>query len=308
MNADLMRRLSDADPTSVMPPEDEQQREVLREAVVSGRVRPRSLASPARPHRRLVLAVAIAGGLLLLGGSAYAANAVLDDPPTPPVPAPDAFMTRDEVQSEYEVWQQQLDLPPGVEWHVLQRIPNAVSGGLGGAMEVYYQALAEWCVEWIAAAKAGDEARVTTAIAELAAIRRGMPIHHEGMSENQGGFDEGSFVPVFDKAVAAAKQGDFEQLRWFTEGSEQPPLMLDAWCAEWIKAANAGDQERVALAIAELARIRAAMPIATTGLGENLTVSEELVFRAEFDKAVAAAKQGDFELLRPFAGLPQQPR
>jgi hypothetical protein len=296
MNADLIRRLSDADPAAEMPLEDASRREALRESVVAGSVSPRSKATPSRRHRRLIVAIAIAGGIMLLAGSAYAANVVLN--------APDTAMNDDQVQSQYEVWQKNLPLPPGVEWHVLQRIPNVMyAGDRAGEMEVYSQALAEWCAEWIAAAEAGDAARTSAAIAELAHIRRAMPIWREGMSEGDAGFDAGSFVPMFDKAVAEAKQGDFKRLRLFTDGAEQPPLVLDQWCEEWIKAAEAGDDERVAHAIAELARIRAAMPIATTGLGENLSDAEQVDFMAGFDAAVAAAKQGDFDLLYPFAGM-----
>jgi hypothetical protein len=307
MNADLIRRLSDADPIAALTREDESQREALHEAVVSGGVRPRLQIPAPRPRRRLVLALAVIAGLLLLAGSAYAANAVLDDPPTPPMVATDAQMDDDQVQSEYELWQQKLRLPPGVEWHVLQRIPHVGYGGGEGALRAYEQALAEWCAEWIGAAEAGDEARVATAIAELARIRRAMPVAHGDGGEGrmqQGGW-EANYLHMLDEAIATAKEGDFRLLRSITDGAEQPPLALEEWCAEWIAAAAARDQARVSLAITELARIRATMPIAVTGAGANLTGYEELVFIAGFDEAVAAAKQGDFTLLRRFAGSPE---
>jgi hypothetical protein len=172
----------------------------------------------------------VAGVTLLLCGTAvYATKVVLApleplDPP--PTPAADTLMTARQVRAEYRLWTHKIALPPGVTWP-RERLPKGPGGygdrygGNTGTLDALEWALCAWSREWIAAHKAQDEVRSSAAAAAMERVCSVIPEWHEGMTENQGGWESGSIEAVA-AAIAAAKQGDVSGLREFA-----------AWYSRW---------------------------------------------------------------------------
>jgi len=224
MSADVLDVLRAADPAASMPQTTTEDREQLRQAIVASSLDGPEPARPRRSRRRVLLAAIVAGAILLLGGTAvYAAKVMLRPLDPPPTPAADTLMTARQVRAEYRLWTHKIELPPGVKWRG-ERLGKGgegsgdMYGGNTGAMDAIEWAMCAWSGEWIAAAKAQDEVRIASAAAAIDRLRSAMPAWHEGMSENQGGWDSAS-LESFDAAIADAKRGDFGGLqqiaRWF---------------------------------------------------------------------------------------------
>jgi hypothetical protein len=230
MSADALGSLRAADPAALLPAEDADRREQLRRAIVSGSAEEPERARPRRPRPRVLLAAIVAGVILLLCGTAvYAAKVVL--PPLqplapPPTPAVDTLMTARQVRAEYRLWTRKIALPAGVTWP-RERLPKSPDGygdtygGNTGTLDAMEFALCAWSREWIAAANAQDEVRIAAAAAAMERIHSVIPEWHEGMSENQGGWESGSIEAVA-AAIAAARQGDLSGLQEFA-----------AWYSRW---------------------------------------------------------------------------
>jgi hypothetical protein len=222
MSADVLELLHAADPATGMPETTTDDRERLRRAIIAG-----PLDEPERPRRRrrrVLLAAIVAGAILLLCGTAvYATKVVLPPPDPPPTPAVDTLMTAWQVRAEYRLWTHRIALPPGVQWR-RERLGKGgdgsgdMYGGNTGVMDAITWACCAWSREWIAAAKVQDEVRVAAAAAALERLVTAMPLWHEGMTENQGGWDSTS-IESFDAAIEDAKRGDLTGLQqiagWF---------------------------------------------------------------------------------------------
>jgi hypothetical protein len=223
MNADALDRLRAADPAASLPEEDAERREQLRRAIVLSSTDGPERAGTRRPRRRVLLAAIVAGAILLLCGTAvYAAKVVL--PPLkplkpPPMPAADTLMTAGQVHAEYRLWTHKIALPPGVKWR-RERLPKGPGGygdtygGNTGTLDAIEWALSAWSREWIGAAKAQDEVRIAAAAAAMERLSFAIPEWHEGMTENQGGWDSSS-IESLKADIAAAKQGDLRGLQQF---------------------------------------------------------------------------------------------
>jgi hypothetical protein len=219
MTADLLDALRAADPAADLPDTPAADRERLRRAVIAGETRS-SGQGLRRSRYGLVLAAALAAAALLLGGTVvYATRAV--PPPIAPAPTPtvDTLMTAKQVRAEYRLWTQKLPLPQGVQWRK-ERLGHGgegsgdMYGGNTGVMDAITWAICAWSREWVAAADAEDEVRIGAAAEALERIVNVMPEWHEGMSENQGGWDSAA-IDSFKGAVEAAKQGDLTGVRQF---------------------------------------------------------------------------------------------
>ena len=220
MNADVLDLLRAADPAEDMPATAAADRERLRQTILANSADGPKRGWLRRPRRPVVLAAMAIGALLLLCGTVvYAGRAVVTQPPLDPAPTPDpgTLMTARQVHAEYRLWTHKIELPPGVKWR-REQLPTSSDGngdtygGNTGVMDAITWAWCAWGREWIAAAKAHDEARIAAAANALDHLRSVMPEWHEGMTENQGGWDSGELW-VFDVAIADAKRGDLETLR-----------------------------------------------------------------------------------------------
>jgi hypothetical protein len=221
MNADVLGLLHAADPAEDMPDTAADDRERLRRTIIASPADGPKRGWLPRPRRRLLLAVIVVGAIVLLGVTAvYAARVIAPPLPPlapPPTPDPGTLMTARQVHAEYRLWTHKIELPPGVKWRREQLGKGGEGsgdtyGGNTGVMDAITWAWCAWGREWIAAAKAHDEVRVAAAANALDRLRSVMPEWHEGMTENQGGWDSGELW-VFDVAIADAKQGDLETLR-----------------------------------------------------------------------------------------------
>jgi hypothetical protein len=216
MSADILDRIAAIDPAQTMPEATREDDERLVAGIVASTPTPRPLPTDRRSRIRWI---ALAGAaLLLLGGAtAYAAEYVLLPPPTPP-PA-DPGMTWTQFRDEYLEWTTKIELPAGVSWNEFERpydYANTRYGTGMGAMDAIEQAIGRWAQEWIAAAKDRDQRRVAAASASIARLRGAMQSNTEGMSENQGNYDQ-SILDELDAAIAAAGESRFEPLAAFTE-------------------------------------------------------------------------------------------
>jgi hypothetical protein len=221
MNADVLDLLRAADPAEDMPETVAVDRERLRKSIIASSAEELRRGWLRRPRRRVLLAAIVVGTIVLLGVTAvYAAKVIA--PPLPPLappatPDPGTLMTARQVHAEYRLWTHKIELPPGVKWR-RERLGKGgqgsgdTYGGNAGAMDAITWAWCAWGREWIAAAKVHDEVRIAAAANALERLRSAMPEWHEGMSENQGGWDSGELW-VFDVAIADAKRGDLETLR-----------------------------------------------------------------------------------------------
>jgi hypothetical protein len=222
MNADAFDLLRASDPADTMPETPDDYRERLRKTIISSPTDEPERAQHTRPRRRIALAAIVIGALLLLCGTAvYAGRSMVTQPPLDPAPtpSPDALLTARQVRAEYRLWTHKIALPDGAKWPREQlgkggEGPGDTYGGNTGVMDAITWAVCAWSREWVAAADAQDEVRIAAAAEALERIVNVMPEWHEGMTENQGGWDS-TAIDSFKGAVAAGKQGDLTGVRQF---------------------------------------------------------------------------------------------
>ena len=215
MSADIFDRLAAADPATNMPLATSEDDERLLLRVFASSTSPK--AGTIRRRRTYRFVALLGAALLLVGGAtAYGAHYVLTPLETP---APDdSGMTWTQFRDEYYAWTARIELPPGVDWHVFERPYDYANTRYGTGMGAHFaieQAIGRWAQEWIAAAKVREPQRAAVAAAWLQRLRAAMNLHTEGMSENQGGYDQ-AILDELDAAIAAAGEGRFEPLAAFT--------------------------------------------------------------------------------------------
>jgi hypothetical protein len=187
------------------------------------------------PRRRLML-IAVAGAILLLGGTAaygglrFPGLAKLEPVPTPPpLDAPDAvfqskgFRDWQQYHDEYVDWTHKIELPRGAAWRGCDpagRVPDASGMSYSfyvgaGAIDAVWEGMAHWAIEWGAAADAGDGERVAKAEAWVvhlrALLRAGVDTPEHPGDGTRDAMDH-QVAHILDTAIAAAEEGHVEKL------------------------------------------------------------------------------------------------
>jgi hypothetical protein len=225
MSADVLSAMHRADPAASMPADDCVRREeTLRSILASDPAEP-GLRDPAprtrARHRATVLLVA---ALVVVASACatVAATRLLHPAPAnfahvPSAPPRDALLTLRQVKAEYRAWQRKLPLPPGATWNrivVPKRQRHDFWGGNSGVMLAVDQAIGKWAAEWVAAADAHDRNRMAAAAGALTRLSEIMPVWKEGLTENQGGFDQ-SDVDELRAAIADGEAGGLGSISYY---------------------------------------------------------------------------------------------
>ena len=93
------------------------------------------------------------------------------------------------VEAQFAAITGTIALPPGAHWRQLDLPQNALYGQQFALMAAVGQAQCAWYSHWNAAASAGDSAAVAQSYAAALALRKRMPQHPAGASEDAGGYD-----------------------------------------------------------------------------------------------------------------------
>jgi hypothetical protein len=225
MSADVLRLLSQADPVASIPDADPVRREDLRRSILStaagadvSRLVPRG---PARRRVAILLVVALVA--VASACATVAATRLLRPSPAhfgtaPAMPVRHPLLTLRQARTQYRIWQHKLALPPGATWDrivVPRRLRDDTWEGNAGVLMAFNQAIGKWCSEWVAAEAAHDDARASAAAGALTRLTEIMPVWREGMSENDGAYDQ-STVDQLRGAITSAEAGDLGGIRGFT--------------------------------------------------------------------------------------------
>ncbi len=153
-------------------------------------------------RRRRPLVLATAAAVAALAGAATVYSAIPGDDHAPTVNRQFAAVTRT------------IDLPPGAHWKPLHLPAGALYGRRFALIAAVGQAQCAWYAHWNSAAAAGNDAAVQRSYAEALTLRRMMPLHPAGASEDAGGYDPSS-LRATDREIAAAHRGDFALVRQY---------------------------------------------------------------------------------------------
>jgi hypothetical protein len=227
MSADVLAAMRRADPAASMPADDRVRREETRCSIVATDPSVPDVRDPGpRTRARHRAALLLVATLVVVASACatVAATKLLQPSPThfahtPATPAPDALLTLRQAKAEYRVWQKKLPLPPGATWDrivVPRRMRHDTWGGNAGVMMAFHQAIGKWCLEWVAAAKGHDRAREAAAAGALTRLSDIMPVWHEGMMENQGGFIQDD-AEQLKGAIANGRAGSLDGIRGWAE-------------------------------------------------------------------------------------------
>jgi hypothetical protein len=278
MSADLLDLLCAADPATNMAEATADDRERLRSAIIATPLNSQPRLAQRFAHPRLLIAATVGGGIILLGGSALAATIWLAAPPLEPR---DSVGVRwQQVPAVYEAWTHKLELPPGLNWPGIA-VPSDGGGtsAEAGAYIAIDQAIGLWAKECIAAGAAADGSRVEAAISHLAELRTLMR-SDQGLSENQSGYDQ-SLLDELNGAIAAAKKGQFEGLRFFESWAQTSahyttpyPMPSPAYPVGWEETANHPQTNANDLISAEQMRAEYQTLLATVGLPPGVSLGD----------------------------------
>jgi hypothetical protein len=226
MSADVLRLLHEADPAASIPDDDAVRREDLRRSILSSSTAGPDVSRlvPRRPTRRRVAILLVVALVAVASACAtVAATRLLRPSPAhfgtaPAMPVRHPLLTLRQARTQYRIWQHKLALPPGATWDrivVPKKMRDDTWGGNAGVLMAFDQAIGKWCSEWIAADAAHDDARASAAAGALTRLTEIMPIWREGMSENDGAYDQ-STVDQLRGAITSAEAGDLNGIRGFT--------------------------------------------------------------------------------------------
>jgi hypothetical protein len=226
MSADVLDHMRTADPAVALPPDDDRREEIRRRILSDvGQDRAETLRLVPLNRGRRRMAVLMVAALIVVASACatVAATKLLHPSPanfahTPATPPRDALLTLRQVKAEYRAWQQKLPLPPGATWNrvvVPKRRRYDLWGGNAGVMLAVDQAIGKWAAEWVAAADAHDRDRTAAAAGALSRLSEIMPVWKDGMTENQGGFDQ-SDVDELRAAIADGEAGGLGSISYYT--------------------------------------------------------------------------------------------
>jgi hypothetical protein len=190
---DLARLLRAHDPARSLAPADAGALESLRRAIVSSPLIAADSRKTRLPRRR-VLAVALVMALALVftatGWGIYS-----------------IFHTAAEVRHDFNGEAAKIELPPGATWHQPNLDDNAIYGGRAAQMQALSQATCAWIAYWVDGYRSHDVAQMQAGFHGFERVRAAMPLHHEGESEDVGGYDASS-LQWFDRILAQERAGN----------------------------------------------------------------------------------------------------
>jgi hypothetical protein len=193
LDRDLARLLSAHDPAKNLTPLDAGALERLRQAIVSSPLIAADARKTRQPRRR-ALAVALVMALALVftatGWGIYS-----------------IFHTAAEVRHDFSAEAAKIALPPGATWHQPKLADNSVYGGRAAQMQALSQATCAWIAYWVDGYRSHDTAQMQAGIQGFERVRAVMPVHHEGESEDVGGYDASS-LRWFDGILAQERAGN----------------------------------------------------------------------------------------------------
>jgi hypothetical protein len=193
LDRDLVRLLSVHDPAKSLTPLDAGALESLRQAIVSSPLSAANARKTRMPRRR-ALVVALSTVLALLftatGWGIYS-----------------IFHTAAEVRHDFSGEAAKIELPPGATWHQPKLDDNSVYGGRAAQMHVLSQATCAWIAYWVDGYRSHDTAQMQAGLHGFERVRAVMPVHHEGESEDVGGYDASS-LQWFDGILGQERAGN----------------------------------------------------------------------------------------------------
>jgi hypothetical protein len=193
LDRDLVRLLSAHDPAKNLAPLDAGALESLRQAIVSSPLIAVDARKTRLPRRRaLVFALAMVLALVFTatGWGIYS-----------------IFHTAAEVRHDFSGEAAKIELPPGATWHQPKLDANALYGGRMAQMQALSQATCAWIGYWVDSYRSHDTAQMQAAFHGFERVRAVMPVHHEGESEDVGGYDASS-LRWFDGILAQERAGN----------------------------------------------------------------------------------------------------
>ncbi len=185
------------DPAAQLRPLPSADATAMRDRILRSAV-PRT--SSRRRRRPLLLAATVA--VAVLAGAATVYSSIPGDDHAPTVNRQFAAITKT------------IDLPPGAHWKPLHLPADALYGQRFALIAAIGQAQCAWYAHWNSAAAAGNDAAAQRSYAEALTLRRMMPLHPAGASEDAGGYDQSS-LRATDREIAAAHRGDFTLVRQY---------------------------------------------------------------------------------------------
>jgi hypothetical protein len=195
MPDDVITLIRRHDPAARLRPLPSAEAAAMRDRILRSAV-PRP--SSRRRRRPLLLAATVATAVLAGAATVYSSIPGDDHAPT--------------VNRQFAAITNTIDLPPGAHWRPLHLPAGALYGQRFALIAAIGQAQCAWYAHWNAAAVSGNDAAVGRSYAEALTLRRMMPLHPTGASEDVGGYDRSS-LQATDREIAAAHHGDFTLLR-----------------------------------------------------------------------------------------------
>jgi hypothetical protein len=194
MPDELMNVIARHDPAAALRPLPEADARAMRDHILLATPRPK----PSRRRWPVVVAVAVAVAALAGAATVYSS-----------IPGDDYAPT---VRQQFAAVTKTIALPPGADWKPLDLPANALYGQRFALIAAIGQAQCAWYSNWTSAAAAGNRAGTAQSYAAALRLRRMMPLHPAGASEDAGGYDRGS-LRATDREIAAAHHGDFTLLK-----------------------------------------------------------------------------------------------
>jgi hypothetical protein len=193
LDRDLARLLSAHDPAKNLAPLDAGALESLRRAIVSSPPVAVDARRTRLPRRRALVFALVMVLALVFTATGWGIYSI--------------FHTAAEVRHDFSGEAAKIELPPGATWHRPKLDDNSLYGGRTAQMQALSQATCAWIAYWVDGYRSHDTAQMQAAFHGFERVRAVMPVHHEGESEDVGGYDASS-LQWFDGILAQERAGN----------------------------------------------------------------------------------------------------
>jgi hypothetical protein len=193
LDRDLARLLSAHDPAKNLAPLDAGALESLRRAIVSSPPVAVDARRTRLPRRRALVFALVMVLALVFTATGWGIYSI--------------FHTAAEVRHDFSGEAAKIELPPGATWHRPKLDDNSLYGGRTAQMQALSQATCAWIAYWVDGYRSHDTAQMQAAFHCFERVRAVMPVHHEGESEDVGGYDASS-LQWFDGILAQERAGN----------------------------------------------------------------------------------------------------
>jgi hypothetical protein len=198
MPDDLMNVIARHDPAASLRPLPEAAVRSMRDGILGSTLGSTPERKVSRRRWPVVVAAAVAVAGLAAAATVYSSIPGDDHAPT--------------VRQQFAAVTKTIELPPGAHWRPLDLPADALYGQRFALIAAIGQAQCAWYSHWSSAAAAGNQAITAQSYAAALRLRRMMPLHPAGASEDAGGYDRSS-LRATDREIAAAHRGDFSLLK-----------------------------------------------------------------------------------------------